>query len=242
MRLQRTRPDHYAVLGLDRTCTTEQIRAAYRLLAKQLHPDVNRATPDAVARMQQLNVARETLSDPECRRAYDSELASARPRPRSTSHKTSLAQDVFLRIDEFLRGTTLAVRVNDPGHSAGPEAYSLIVPPSTAPGTRLTVNRDDGSKVVVRMRVRPDHRFKIRGSDLRCDLRISTQRVTQGGTEFVTGATGKRIPVHIPRGVVRGDILRVTGEGMPKHRGGRGDLLVRVMYRPEVRISRTSGH
>jgi DnaJ-class molecular chaperone len=46
------------------------------------------------------------------------------------------------------------------------------------------------------------------------------------------------VRVTIPAGVARGAVLRVTGEGLPKPRGGRGDLLVRVTYRVEVKVSR----
>jgi hypothetical protein len=48
--------------------------------------------------------------------------------------------------------------------------------------------------------------------------------------------------VQIPRGVGRNEIVRVPNEGLPKPRGGRGDVLVRITYRPEVRVSRLSGH
>jgi DnaJ-class molecular chaperone len=44
--------------------------------------------------------------------------------------------------------------------------------------------------------------------------------------------------ITIPPRVARGEVLRVPGEGLPKPRGGRGDLLVRVTYRPEVRVTR----
>jgi DnaJ-class molecular chaperone len=43
----------------------------------------------------------------------------------------------------------------------------------------------------------------------------------------------------IPRNAKRGEIIRIAGEGMPKARGGRGDLLVRLTYRPEVRVTRS---
>jgi DnaJ-class molecular chaperone len=94
--------------------------------------------------------------------------------------------------------------------------------------------------VTVKTRVRPDFRFKPRGSDLRCDLRISSQRATQGGTEAVRGATGNFLRVQIPARVERGELIRLVGEGLPKVRGGRGDLLVRIIYHPEVRITRAS--
>ena len=58
-----TAPNHYATLGLDRGCPDAQIRAAYRLLAKQHHPDVNDGARTAVAQTQALNSAYEILSD-----------------------------------------------------------------------------------------------------------------------------------------------------------------------------------
>lgn len=239
--LQRTTPDYYAVFGLDRDCSDEQIRSAYRLLAKQLHPDVNAVGANDGARMRELNAAYEVLADEERRRAYDAELTASERRSRSKGgRQPTLAQDVFLRIAEFFRGTKLHVRVSDPGNSAGPETYSLEVPADTAPGMRFKLLRENGGIVAVRVRVRPDHRFKVRGSDLRCDLRITAQRAAQGGTEFVIGPTGNRLRVNIPRAIARGEIIRVPGEGLPKPRGGRGDLLVRVVYRPEVRVTRAS--
>jgi len=54
-----TLPDHYATLGLDRRCSSAQIRSAYRMLVKQHHPDVNAGSPTAIARAQELNVAHE---------------------------------------------------------------------------------------------------------------------------------------------------------------------------------------
>lgn len=90
----------------------------------------------------------------------------------------------------------------------------------------------------VRVRTRPNIRFKAHGSDLRCDLRITARRATEGGSESLTGVLGTPLRLQIPRGVKRGEVVRLSGEGLPKARGVRGDLLVRITYRPEVRISR----
>ena len=244
--MQDTPPDHYATLGLDRRCTAAQIRDAWRLLVKRAHPDVNRTCAEAVARTQELNAAYEVLSDPMKRREYDRELDAteketrAKPRERI---ETNITQDVILRIDELLRGTKLEVRVNDPANPNGTETYELEVPEETAPGTRFRIPRTDPFEngfVIVRVKARPDFRFKARGSDLRCDLRINARRASEGGTEFITGPTGSRLQVAIPRGVARGAIIRMAREGLPKTRGGRGDLLVRVIYRPEVSITRSA--
>ncbi len=62
--------DYYAVLGIARTATAEEIKKAYRKLARQYHPDVNK-TAGAEARFKEINEANEVLSDPEKRKRYD---------------------------------------------------------------------------------------------------------------------------------------------------------------------------
>ena len=232
--------NHYATLGLDRRCSEEQIRAAYRLLAKQHHPDLNGGSTDAIARTQALNAAYEILSDAERRRDYDQELAASEKRarpPRGATHR-NLSQEVHLRLEDFFRGTCRDVRIFDPGNPGGAEQLELIVPANTAVGTRFRLARPDGGFVIIKLKLQPHFQFKARGADLRCDLKISLQRASQGGEEMVTGPTGSRLRLKIPRQVSRGEILRISGEGLPKPRGGRGDLLVRILYRPEIRVTR----
>lgn len=239
--------DHYAILGLDRRCTFEQIRVAYCIFAKRYHPDVNPGSTEASAQMQAVNAAYEILSDPVRRSEYDEECKSIKKtsnRPRAGKIERNISQDVQLRIEDFLRGTSYEVRVNDPANPDGPETYDLIIPPETAPGTLFRVPRMGafaGGFVLVKAKASPNFRFKVRGSDLRCDLRINSKRAAQGGSESVQGANGARVSVRIPAGVGRNEVLRVEGEGLPKPRGGRGDLLVRITYRPEVKIIRTFG-
>lgn len=236
--MKSARPDHYATLGLHRNCTDAQLRTAYRVLAKQLHPDVNGGSPEAITQTQALNAAYETLSDPVRRREYDRVAAPPKAGARNGKLTSNLAKEIHLRLEEFLRGGKLEVRVDDPGHPAGPETYELIVPPETAPGTRFKLPRDHGGHVIVRVKAQPDFRFKVRGSDLRCDLKIRSQRAQQGGTESVRGLTGNFVHIRIPAKVARGEIIRLPGEGLPKPRGGRGDLLVRILYTPDVQIRR----
>ncbi len=239
-------PDHYATLGLGRRCTAEQIRIAYRLLAKQLHPDLHGNSAEANERVQGLNAAFEILGDPAKRKTYDRELSEnelPRPGTNSARIKRDIPHDVHLQVEEFLRGVTLQVRVKDPANPLGEETYSLTVPPDTAPGERFRIPREEpfaGGHVIARLKVRPSARFKARGSDLRADLRISAQRATQGGTEMMPGPAGRLVKVPIPAGVGRNAVVRVNGEGLPKPRGGRGDLLVRITYRPEVSVTRGS--
>jgi curved DNA-binding protein len=222
-----------------------QVRDAYRVLVKQHHPDRHEQSADAIARSQQLNAAYEVLADRVRRRAYDQELDRGETSAREPSRgriERNISQDVILPIDDFFRGASLTVQVNDAGNPAGTETYQLVIPPMTPPGARFQLRRAepmDAGFVQVRLKARPTSRFKARGSDLRCDLRISTSRAAAGGAEMMTGATGRSLRLTIPRNVKRGEIIRLAGEGLPKARGGRGDLLVRVTYRPEVRVTRS---
>ncbi|MGI8435973.1 MAG: J domain-containing protein, partial [Chthoniobacterales bacterium] len=120
--------DHYTALGLARKCTPLQIRDAFRLLAKRHHPDLNQSDVEAKARLQELNAAYEVLSDPTKRRAYDRDLdrASRATAPgRGARIENNLTQEVRLRMEDFLRGTSLDVRVKDPANPGETENYRV---------------------------------------------------------------------------------------------------------------------
>src|SRR6476661_2391567 len=63
--------DYYAVLGVDRDASDAEIKKAFRSLARELHPDVNRHDPEAEEKFKEAAEAYEVLSDPERRRTYD---------------------------------------------------------------------------------------------------------------------------------------------------------------------------
>src|SRR4249920_1639499 len=63
--------DYYKILGVDKTASEEDIKKAYRKLARKLHPDLNPNDKEAHHKFQQVNEANEVLSDPEKRKKYD---------------------------------------------------------------------------------------------------------------------------------------------------------------------------
>ena len=80
--MSTTKRDHYEVLGVPRSATEDQIKWAYRQLALQYHPDVNKAA-DAGDRMKELIEVKEVLCDPQKRQTYDAQLGHNEPRSPS---------------------------------------------------------------------------------------------------------------------------------------------------------------
>src|SRR4051812_20297217 len=179
---------HYHTLGLERGCTQQHIRDAYRRLVKQHHPDANPGSGAADPEIKALNAAHEVLSDAARKRAYDRELDAASREAaagRGSRLSRNVSQEVRLRIEDFVRGTTVKIQVNDPADPEGPENYELEVPAGTAPGSRFRIPRTAfrGGFVELRVKALPGFRFQVRGSDIRCELRIDSRRALQGGNE-----------------------------------------------------------
>jgi DnaJ-class molecular chaperone len=94
---QRLMPTHYQTLGVPPSASSEQIRRAYRALAKSLHPDVNPAK-DAAGKFARIAAAYEVLSDPRKRRDYDLALA-ARAAPPPERDASDLRQGHYVWVN-----------------------------------------------------------------------------------------------------------------------------------------------
>jgi len=198
--------DYYQLLGVNRSASEEEIRRAYRKLARELHPDINKA-PDAAERFARVTEAYDVLSDKEKRQQYDlhgvrSPWTGAAGNPRArTAGRGGVTDPDLGSIFEELFGR------------AGPGGD-----PFTAGRTRPGAH------------ARPAPQ---RGADREVDLAISFMTAARGGTERLRlrqeDGRERTIEVRIPAGVSAGARLRVPGEGLPGRNGGpAGDLMARV--------------
>jgi curved DNA-binding protein len=200
--------DYYKILGVAKTASEKEIKAAYRKLARKHHPDVNAGNKEAESRFKEIGEAYEVLGDKEKRRQYDELGANWKAYSRPGAQRQPWPGG-GARIDfEDLRG---AGGFSDffrtffgggGGFGGGEEAFA---PASDAQG--------DVDLTLAEV------------------FRGTTREVSVGGTR-------RRVEVKIPPGVRDGSRVRVAGEGGKGAGGRRGDLYLRVRIAPDPTFER----
>jgi len=254
--------DFYELLGVSRSASSEEIKRAYRKLARELHPDANPDDPEAEARFKQVAEAYEVLSDPEKRARYD-RFGSTGARMGDPFAGSGLG-DLF---DAFFNSGGRS----DPGPQRGADLEVV------AQLTLEDVVEGRAKEVTVRTAV-PCDTCEATGAApgsqaLRCDQCGGTGQVRQVRQsilgQMVTTATcarcsgegvtisdpcsdcsgeGRRVEeqtyvVDVPAGVGDGATLRLTGRGAVGRRGGgAGDLYVQVRVEPHPVFQRDGDH
>ncbi len=214
----------YDILGVDKSASEDEIRKAYRKLAKELHPDLNPGDGAAESRFKEVSAAYAILGDAEKRRRYDrgeiDETGAERPEQRfyrdfadtdadhhyrSTAGYEDFADlgDIFS--DLFAEGLHRR-RPGGPGGRAGPGAGASI---------------------------------RMRGADVRYHMTIGFLEAAKGGKRRITMPDGTSLEVTIPEGVRDGQMLRLEGKGRPGIGGGPpGDALIAISVAPHPVFSR----
>jgi DnaJ-class molecular chaperone len=204
--------DYYEVLGVGRDSTADEIRRAYRRLARQYHPDVNKS-PDAADRFAEMQEAYEVLSDAEKRRAYD---------------RFGHAGVGVGRGPGGFGGGGWRVHVGPEGGFGGSDFSSVFEELFGGRGAG-PFGAEAGRPEAEAFR-RPAPR---RGRDAHETLTVSFMTAAKGGSEQLRVATAagppQTIDVKIPPGIATGEKLRVKGKGRPGGSGGpAGDLILTV--------------
>jgi len=243
-----TERDYYTVLGVARTASQDDIKKAYRRLARQLHPDLHTGSRKAQMeeKFKELNQAYEVLSDPEIRKKYDrygSNWKESEAFERAQQEAAARARAQWGTAPEFTQqegqdfsdaGDFFDMFFSKRGRSGG--------------GGRGAVDGDD-LETNVRLRLREVEDGVTRRIQVseRIPCATCNGTGTQKGRPCPTcnGLGGKTeirtLDVKIPAGVQDGTRVRVAGKGGPGLRGGsRGDLYLNVQVEPSRVFTRDS--
>jgi curved DNA-binding protein len=206
--------DYYKVLGVEPTASDDEIKKAFRRLARKHHPDLSKAA-DASARMQELNEAQEVLRDKERRAAYDRVRQGA---PSGQGFAPPPGWDSGFEFSGTPDGFGAAA-----DHSAFFEALFGAARRGGAPG-RATRGQDHHAKIVVA---------------LEDAFHGATRAITLHSPEMdAAGNVSLRertLQVGIPKGIRAGQQLRLAGQGSPGlGDGSRGDLYLEIAFAPHA--------
>ncbi len=251
--------DYYAILGVSKSASQEEIKKAYRKLALKYHPDKNPDDPDAEERFKEINEAYAVLSDPEQRARYDrfgtADPRQAHPadpgvgdlfdllgqmfgfhvggRTRGARRGEDLEALVEVSLEQAARGDEVEVRYR---------RMVLCDACGGAGGERQTCPTCGGAGRVRQVQQSLFGQFVSESACPHCRGRgylLSETCPTCGGRGRLEKQ--ERIRVSIPAGMDEDDLLRVPGAGNQAE-GGAGDLYVRVRLRPHPTLQREGKH
>jgi DnaJ-class molecular chaperone len=202
--------DPYKVLGVAKSASQEDIRKAYRKLAKEAHPDLNPGDKKAEERFKTISQAYDIVGDPEKRARFDrGEIdASGTERPPQQEfyrqyadadggfrYQSSAGFDDFVDLSDLFSG--VFQRGGGPGMGAG------------------------------------GGRGPMKGQDLRYHMQVDFLEAVNGTKKRVTMPDARTLEVNVPAGLRAGQTLRLKGKGAPGRNGGpAGDALVEVDVNP----------
>jgi curved DNA-binding protein len=213
--------DYYRTLGLERSATADQVKRAYRKLARQYHPDVSKE-PEAEARFKEVAEAHEALCDVDRRAAYDKVEAQAKG---GAAFKPAPGwSDGFSFDGGELAG---APSGGDASHSSFFESlFGRQGGRGGGPGSAPRVGADQHAKVSIALL------DAYRGAE-----RTITLQVPSSAPNGAARMQNKRIQIRIPKGIQAGQHLRLTGQG---HAGAGdappGDLYLEIAFLPDARF------
>lgn len=242
--------DYYAVLGVERDATQDEIKRAYRKLARKYHPDVSKEA-DADARFKELGEAYEVLKDPEKRLAYDQVGRGQRagqdfrpPPDWDTGFEFrggGYTQEGYAREDSAAFSDFFESLFGQ-RRGFGSTGFDSTGFGSTGFGSDgFTRGESDGARYRTRG-------ANVRGEDHHAKVAIALEDAYRGATRTLTLQSGeideqgrlrsrhRTLKVRIPKGVKQGQRIRLSGQGEPGLGGGpAGDLYLEIEFEPHRR-------
>ncbi len=201
--------DYYKILGVNKTASEDEIKKAYRKLARKYHPDLNPGDKAAELRFKEVNEANEVLSNPENRKKYDEygkDWKHAEEFEKAKRHRQS--QRAYAGGgNPFGAGASFGGGFSESGFSDFFEAMFGGQTSSFGNNARRTAH--------------------IKGQDFRAELQLNLTDV-YGTHKRTLEINGKKIRITIPAGISDGQEIVIRGHGAPGINGGpKGDLYVK---------------
>jgi curved DNA-binding protein len=224
--------DYYKILGVDKNASEKDIKAAYRKLARQYHPDVNQES-GAEAKFKEINEAHEVLSDPEKRKKYDM-LGTDWQRWQQTGQNGGFDWSQWM--GGAGGGPRVNVRYGSPDDFG--DLFGSASPFSDFFNTIFgNVGRRPSSDPFTGFGRSGESQQVLGGQDLEHELEITLAEAYHGTSRILT-KDGRRLKVKIPVGAKTGTKVRMRGEGSQGYGGQAGDLYLRVKVVDDPRFER----
>ncbi|MDX2288344.1 MAG: J domain-containing protein [Hyphomicrobiaceae bacterium] len=206
--------DPYQELGLERSAGEDDIRRAFRKLAKELHPDLHPGDRAAAERFKRVSAAYEILGEPDKRAMFDRGEIDGSGEPRRGHRAARNGAGGF----DFSFGDIFDEMFARERAERGP-GYGFA-----------------GANGDPRARGRGQSR---RGNDVRYTLEVDFLEAVEGVRKRVTMPEGGILDLNVPAAVADGQVLRLRGKGAQAPAGGEpGDALVEIKVRPHARFKR----
>lgn len=190
--------DYYQILGIQKTASEKDIKAAYRKLARKYHPDVNPNDQEAQKKFQELNEANEVLSDPEKRKKYD-----------------QYGKD-WEHGEEYEKARK--ARASSPNYGGG---YSSGGGDNFSDFFESMFGGNSGFGGA-----RSGRQTKFRGQDYQAEVHLTLTEAYETHKQTLT-VNGKNIRITVPAGIENGQNIKIPGHGGPGSNGGpNGDLFI----------------
>ena len=217
--------DYYKVLGVERNASQDDIKKAYRKMARKYHPDLNKDDPNAKDKFQEINEANEVLSDPEKRKKYDE------------------YGEHWKHADEFKAEREAYQRAQQSG---GQSAYWYSVNGDDFMGGFGRGNASGFSDFFEQLfghgasagRSGRGYNMMSRGGDIEAQMNLSLREasVTHKQTFSVNG---ENLRITIPAGIADGQMIKLKGHGEKGSNGAPdGDLYITFQIAPDPEFKR----
>lgn len=211
--------DPYQELGVPRSASADDIRKAFRKLAKQHHPDTNQGDKASEERFKRVSAAFDILGDPDKKKKFDAGEIDADG--RETARGFAGGQGPWGASPGAGFGSRRAG-----GGPYGAESFEGV-----DLGDILGEMFGGGSGRAAGGRGGGFGGFSQRGGDVRARLEIDLEEAIRGGKKRISFSDGRTIDVTIPKGAQEGQTLRLKGQGQPG-RSGPGDAFIELAITP----------